>query len=506
MTETTTRSKVTKLNKAPEAFSKQNESIINENIDKTQSNNKESIIAKSVKKIKEFFSTMTDIIFKLPAKLKTENGIKYAIASGIAVVCLIMCCLTCSVGYKVKIGSNALGVISSKKIYDETFQKINEEVFSLTGKEFTLSDDARFSMTISLKKDIQTKEEFEETLKSASSDMIPAYTVLVDNEMVVSLPNEKMALSLVDEYKNSFSLENNESNTEFINDVKVVYMFAPKSILYSKDSALEYLLDGEFTYYKSDCKQTISELAQKTGISKNTILKSNPLKSETISKGQIIKLYTGRMFADVKSVQNVTREESIPYETIEKDSADIYQGITRIETPGEDGVKSVSETVIYINGTETKREVLKEKVLKAPTSQIELIGTKEPPPSVGTGNLVMPTSGSLSSRFGSRWGRNHNGIDVSAPVGTPIYAADNGTVTYSQFNNGGYGYMIQIDHGNGIKTYYAHCSELLVNQGDVVAKGDLIAKVGNTGRSTGAHLHFEVLRDGTPVDPMGCID
>ena len=118
----------------------------------------------------------------------------------------------------------------------------------------------------------------------------------------------------------------------------------------------------------------------------------------------------------------------------------------------------------------------------------------------------MPTNGSLSSRYGSRWGRKHEGVDLGAEVGTPIYAADNGTVTYAEFNNGGYGYMVKIDHGNGLETYYAHCSELLVEEGQIVAKDDLIAKVGNTGRSTGPHLHFEVRQDGTPVDPMRFID
>ena len=117
----------------------------------------------------------------------------------------------------------------------------------------------------------------------------------------------------------------------------------------------------------------------------------------------------------------------------------------------------------------------------------------------------MPANGTMTSRFGSRWGRNHNGIDMSAPVGTAIFAADNGTVTYSEFNDGGFGYLIKIDHGNGLETYYAHCSELLVEAGTVVKKGDLIARVGNTGRSTGAHLHFEVRLNDTPIDPLNYI-
>ena len=140
-------------------------------------------------------------------------------------------------------------------------------------------------------------------------------------------------------------------------------------------------------------------------------------------------------------------------------------------------------------------------MISTSVDQVVAKGTKERPAYVGTGLMTTPTNGTLSSRYGARWGRNHNGIDISAPVGTAIYAADNGIVTYAAYNNGGYGYMIQIDHGEGIMTYYAHCNELLVEEGAVVKKGDLIARVGNTGRSTGAHLHFEVRVNGTPADP-----
>lgn len=510
MTEINTPSKVTKLNKAPETICEQNDDILNEKTCLEEKSSKHNLISESISKIsnysKRLFSAKNKKIKAVSKILHSEKGIKYIITGSIAVVCLIACFLTCSIGYKVSIGDKTLGFISSKDIYNESFQEINENVFNLTGKEFIISEDAKLSMAIAQNKHFQTKEQFKESLKSTSYDMIPAYTILIDNKMVVSLPNEEMAYSTIEEYKNSFSTGNNETNIEFLNDINIAYIYAPKDLLHSKDSAVSYLLNGEFTYYKSDCKQTISQLSKKTGVAKDEILKKNSLDGDIILKDQIIKLYTGKMFANVKSVQNITREEAIPYETLKKNSGEIYKGITKTETSGTDGVKSIDEAVTYINGKEVKREVLNETILKAPTTQVELIGTKEPPPSVGTGNLVMPTNGSLSSRFGSRWGRQHKGIDVSAAEGTPVYAADNGTVTYSQFNNGGYGYMIQIDHSNGIKTYYAHCSELLVKVGDVVAKGDLIATVGNTGRSTGAHLHFEVLQNGVAIDPMTYID
>jgi len=120
----------------------------------------------------------------------------------------------------------------------------------------------------------------------------------------------------------------------------------------------------------------------------------------------------------------------------------------------------------------------------------------------------MPLEGYayLSSSYG--WRRNpvtgryamHEGVDFPAPRGTPIEAAAGGVVTEAGPESG-YGNMLEIDHGDGISTRYAHASELLVKKGDVVERGQLIARVGSTGRSTGSHLHFEVRLAGQPLDP-----
>lgn len=106
----------------------------------------------------------------------------------------------------------------------------------------------------------------------------------------------------------------------------------------------------------------------------------------------------------------------------------------------------------------------------------------------------------VTSLYGTRWGKLHAGVDLGASEGTPIYAAAAGIVTLSRWN-GGYGYVVQIDHDGGITTIYAHASKLLAKEGQKVKAGDLIAKVGNTGHSYGAHLHYEIRIDGTPIEP-----
>lgn len=113
---------------------------------------------------------------------------------------------------------------------------------------------------------------------------------------------------------------------------------------------------------------------------------------------------------------------------------------------------------------------------------------------LGSGRFTWPVPHfyKVSSHFGSRWGRNHDGIDIPAPKGTPIVSADHGVVIYSDNGIRGYGNMIVISHGEDIFTVYAHNNKNKVDKGDKVKKGEVIAEVGNTGRSTGAHLHFEI--------------
>lgn len=115
---------------------------------------------------------------------------------------------------------------------------------------------------------------------------------------------------------------------------------------------------------------------------------------------------------------------------------------------------------------------------------------------------LLPMHGyQLSSSYGTRWGTMHNGVDLAAPTGTPIYTVHSGTVTHSRWS-GGYGYLVIVEHDNGVETLYAHASELLVYEGQEVAAGEMVALTGNTGYSLGPHLHLEVHVDGVPQDPI----
>ena len=122
-------------------------------------------------------------------------------------------------------------------------------------------------------------------------------------------------------------------------------------------------------------------------------------------------------------------------------------------------------------------------------------------------NLINPISGIITSRYGSNDSvrdHTHAGLDIAAPTGTAIKAAASGTVTFSGWS-GGYGYCIKLDHGNGVTTVYAHCSQLIASVGQSVSQGQIIAKVGSTGNSTGSHLHLEVRKNGVTYNPQNYV-
>ena len=161
----------------------------------------------------------------------------------------------------------------------------------------------------------------------------------------------------------------------------------------------------------------------------------------------------------------------------------------------EDCVSKLYQEVKTVKVANTKSSISTSKGTSSTSSKTSSLGI----------NFITPTTGTITSRFGVRYRDNHKGIDIGAPKGTPIKAAASGTVLHSGNKNDGYGNYVILSHGNGVQTYYAHCSELLVSKGQSVEQGQVIAKVGSTGISTGNHLHFEVRINGVAQNPQNYV-
>ncbi len=213
----------------------------------------------------------------------------------------------------------------------------------------------------------------------------------------------------------------------------------------------------------------------------------------------------------IKSIRYLTKNETVPYKTIVEETTAHPLGYQAIKKQGANGRQTVTEEIVSVNGVEKYRSVVSAQVTQAAVDQVILVGAKTYSDDVvsgdgkATGTFVWPVPYTkvVSSPFASRWGSFHGAIDIAngSTNGKPIIASDGGTVIEADYS-GSYGYYVLIDHGNGFKTRYAHCSKLKVEAGQKVAQGEYIANVGNTGYSFGAHLHFEVIKNGQLVDPL----
>lgn len=211
----------------------------------------------------------------------------------------------------------------------------------------------------------------------------------------------------------------------------------------------------------------------------------------------------------VKTLSTVTQTEEIPFETVEVKDNSLTVGTKKVEVKGIKGVKEVTYEVARCNGKEVSKTAVSSVVVTEPTNEKVIVGTKRPVSSQSSSSYSMlwpvkRVSGSyVSSYMGD--GRGHKGMDIVASAGTPIYAADGGTVSYAGWDSSGYGYKIVIKHSNGYETLYAHCNAIYVKVGDTVGKGETVGAVGKTGRATGNHLHFEVRKNGTILNPANFI-
>jgi murein DD-endopeptidase MepM/ murein hydrolase activator NlpD len=254
--------------------------------------------------------------------------------------------------------------------------------------------------------------------------------------------------------------------------------------------------------YKVQEQDVLSEIASKHNLSLEQLLQlNNGLEEDSLIKpGDVLNVAVLMPFVKVNVKQEVSKKETISFETEIKEDRSMLKGEQKTTQEGKSGEKLVNYLIYEENGSEVKRETVDEKILKEPVKKVIVKGTKVIP-SRGTGELAWPAVGGyVSSELGQRWGKLHKGIDIARPSDRTIKAADNGEVISAGFN-GGYGNKVVIDHNNGLKTVYAHLDSISVSVGQVVSKGQKLGVMGSTGNSTGVHLHFEVYDNGNLKNP-----
>ncbi|CAM3193138.1 M23 family metallopeptidase [Filibacter tadaridae] len=206
-------------------------------------------------------------------------------------------------------------------------------------------------------------------------------------------------------------------------------------------------------------------------------------------------------YVEIEVQYEAKKRVKIEHERLTEKDSSLYKGEKKVTQKGSDGEKIVTKLIRKQDGKVVGQSVQEEKVLVEPTSKVVVVGTKVMS-SRGTGSFKWPTVGGyVSSKRGTRWGRIHQGIDIARPSSRTIKASDNGVVITAG-RHSTYGNRVIVRHNNGYKTLYAHLASINVHVGQVVPQGTKIGVMGSTGRVTGMHLHFEVFKNGSNINPL----
>ena len=221
----------------------------------------------------------------------------------------------------------------------------------------------------------------------------------------------------------------------------------------------------------------------------NGIMTALNFRKEDFSIGE----KTSKPALEWTSKKKIKYTKELQYKTVYKKDASLYLGYEKVVTKGTAGSAEVEAVVTYVNGKESSRTILKENIITEPVSEVVARGSKVIPPSASSGKYIIPVTGRVSSFNNRRTGSHTNfrAIDIACDTGTAVFACDNGTVIETGVDSS-YGKYIVIQHQGGFTTMYAHLDAHVAKLGAVVSQGDIIGKSGNTGDSTGPHLHLEI--------------
>ena len=444
----------------------------------------------------------------LTQRRQRGRGASVALLASVTVMIISACCF--SLGFEVKLDGQSLGYVEDPEQVTRLVQRVEDRISTYLNAPYNLEVNLSYSMRYMDRTDLLDEELLEQRLFSSVEDYSRRYVLTVDGEMI-GASESRTALELMLRRILLNATENATSvNTGFANDV-VITETTSTAVNTVPIAEMERKLTAnkqETRTYTVQAGDTVSAIGQRYDLSVADIKALNPdLDEARINIGQEILLSGPVPFLSVRQTITESYAEAIPFETLIEYDDTMYKNKSKMKVEGVNGSADVVADVTYVNGQETAREILDYQVTAEPVSAVKIVGTKALPRHMATGKFIKPSNGRFSSGYGKRpsLGDFHTGVDFAGATGTNIWASDGGVVYHAGWK-GNFGYCVYIDHQNGYVTRYAHCSKLLVKKGDKVAQGDIIAKVGNTGRSYGSHVHFEILYNGKTQNPLNYIN
>ena len=465
---------------------------------------------KAKNRLREWRAAFANLILRLrQASEKRRIHPLVYLSAGTAVAVIAVFNLLYTTATTVSIDGVELGAVASEAEAQAARASVEENLSAVLGYDYTIEDSVvsySYSTGLTARSALVDESVIEEALSNSIHVVEHGYALYVNGEFVGATQTKGALEGLLDQVAADYRNENTVS-VEFVEGVEVRECDLPvEDFTNLADVALRIndTKEGEVTYTveKGD---VWSVIAQDHNMTSAELLALNPgYDIDRLSIGDVLTISNAVPYLTVIATQMEYYVADIPYEIEYVDDNTMWEGDTRTITKGQYGTADTVARVTYQGTEEIERIVESQTILTEPVTEVQARGTLERPDWAPTGSFRWPTSGNITSKYGYRniFGGSsfHGGLDIANKAGTDIVAADGGEVTYAGWMSG-YGYLVQIDHLNGYVTYYGHNSSLLVSVGDKVFKGQHIAEMGSTGRSTGNHCHFEVRLNGDRQNP-----
>lgn len=437
----------------------------------------------------------------------------------------------------------SLGYVSSEAVYQEARNIVQDRIDSGASDSAGSISNPTYRITrVKLNQLSDADTISDRLIENSESKLSAACGIYIDNDFVCAVKNESDARmvfnNLLDEAADKFHVaaKDRDSFADFVEEVEFIQG------LYSDDESKMWdaaKLDDELRNGKRRAAVTYiiedgdspAAVAAAYGISVDELRANNPdVNFNVFPTGTTLIIEQDVKYVRVQIKKYVEKREDIPFKTETVYSNSLYSGDKRTTKKGEKGVDNVTYLEVYVDGVLSRQIEIERTTLVEPVNAKVIVGTKKTarasapssyapasPSSFGSytvtvrGKFAWPVSGlyTITSPYGYRSSGFHTGIDISGgnASGKIVLAAESGIVEMVKYSHSSYGNQVVINHGNGIKTRYAHMldNSICVSAGQSVTRGQAIGRVGSTGNSTGPHLHFEVIVNGSNVNPLSFI-
>lgn len=475
---------------------------------------------KPVKAMREFFGCVRTFARRYPSVVGRTASALAPLLAVLVLALTVFYWTSADFGIRVEYEGVDVGYIADEGTYMAAADLARERVHSENG-EFTISDTPAMRVKLLHAAPLMdTSALCDEILRTKGDAISEASGLYVDGKFVGSMKSRTELDGVLDAIKKTYCDGGDNERAEFIQNVTVSDgLYLTESVMTAEK--MKEKLTAQAVVKKEHIVQpgdTLSGLARKYNMTLSELRAMNPeVKNDVIYDGKPVTVQRPQPFLRVKVVRTVKYTEKIDYTTEKEYDNTKLVTYERVKVRGVEGSQNVTAEITYVDGVQQSKTILSIDVTKQPVTKVVVVGTKKVVNSSGgsiqmgdgvsTGSMLWPVP--ICHNMSRGWRYGHYAIDIcNGPVtvrNKPFVAADGGTVVFAGWNSGGYGYMVKIQHANGLQTLYAHCNALYVVTGQKVTRGQTLGLIGSTGRSSGPHLHFEVIKNGARQNPLNYV-